>query len=84
MNKKVILTDEEKALLKEVAESLSLDLLEQEYTAIMIMENNVDFIYNHEFRKLLFRTLREYGDELNSVICEKKREQDKLRRINNE
>jgi hypothetical protein len=77
MDKKIIFTDEEKALLKEVAESLSLDLLEQEYIAIMIMENNIDFIYNREFRKLLFKTLREYENELNSVICNKKHEEEK-------
>lgn len=72
MEKKVVLTDEDKASLKKVAESLNVELLEQEHTAIMIIENNIKtFVYNHKLRTILLTMLKEYMDDLIDVIIDK-------------
>lgn len=77
MKKKIVLTDEDKASLKKVAETRPLEILQREHTAIMIIEDNINtFTYNHELKSILLTMLRQYEDDLIDVIIDKK-EKDK-------
>ena len=76
MEKKIVLTDEDKASLKRVAECGVLELLEKEYDALTMIENNIrEFTYNHELKAILIPMIREYENDLLDVIIDKKRKE---------